>query len=68
MKAPAAVLIALVLLATDGCRTHSSRGRPQPVCATQDCATGKMLDDGCSDDGRCMSCVNACPPAAVPSR
>jgi hypothetical protein len=39
----------------------AQRGRGVPVCATQDCATGRILDDGCTDDGRCASCVNACP-------
>jgi hypothetical protein len=28
--------------------------------ATQDCATGRVIDDGCAADGRCASCVNAC--------
>jgi hypothetical protein len=36
-------------------------GRSVPVCATQDCATGRTLDDGCTDDGRCASCVKPCP-------
>lgn len=39
---------------------------PTPRCATQDCKTGKIVDDGCVDDGKggrlCASCVNACPP------
>jgi hypothetical protein len=41
------------------------RARSVPVCATQDCATGRIVDDGCTDDGRCASCVNACPGPAV---
>lgn len=36
-----------------------------PRCAVQDCATKKILDDGCVDDGKggklCASCVNPCP-------
>jgi len=35
---------------------------PAPRCATQDCATGKIIDNGCTPDGRCASCVNFCPP------
>lgn len=42
-------------------KTSPHRGRSVPVCATQDCATGRIVDDGCADDGRCASCVNACP-------
>jgi hypothetical protein len=53
-------------------KTTAQRGRSVPVCATQDCATGRILDDGCTDDGQgcrakeCVACVNACPslPAA----
>jgi hypothetical protein len=37
-----------------------------PRCATQDCASGKIVDDGCVDDGKggriCVACVNPCPP------
>ena len=42
-------------------KTTANRGRSVPVCATQDCASGRIVDDGCTDDGRCASCVNACP-------
>jgi len=38
------------------------RTRATPVCATQDCATKKIIDDGCAADGRCASCLNPCPP------
>jgi hypothetical protein len=47
------------------------KGRKEPVCAFQDCATGKVLDDGCDQTGRCSSCINLCasaePPSAAPS-
>jgi hypothetical protein len=46
-------------------KAPAQRGRGVPICATQDCATGRILDDGCTDDGRCASCVNACPSLAV---
>jgi len=36
--------------------------RKTPICAVQDCATGKVVDNGCTDDGRCASCMNACAP------
>jgi hypothetical protein len=38
------------------------RGRATPICAQQDCATKQMVDDGCDDEGRCLSCVNVCDP------
>jgi hypothetical protein len=59
----AAVLGSLLLACPR--RTPAQRGRSVPVCATQDCATGRILDDGCTDDGRCASCVNACPNLLV---
>ncbi len=38
---------------------------PKPRCATQDCKTKKIIDDGCVDDAKggrlCASCVMACP-------
>jgi ferredoxin len=46
-------------------RTPAERNRSVPVCATQDCATGRIVDDGCTEDRRCASCVNACPSALV---
>jgi hypothetical protein len=36
------------------------RGRSAPICARQDCATKQIVDDGCDDTGRCLSCVNLC--------
>jgi hypothetical protein len=33
-----------------------------PVCAVQDCATGKITDNGCTPSGECASCINYCPP------
>jgi hypothetical protein len=64
-----AALAATLALAT-GCQTTrgAPRGRTEPVCAVQDCATGRILDDGCADDGRCASCVNACAPSPTTSR
>jgi hypothetical protein len=47
---------------TNGAASSARAKRTTPVCATQDCATGKMIDDGCAADGKCASCVNACPP------
>jgi hypothetical protein len=43
------------------------RGRANPTCAVQDCATGKTIDDGCSEDGRCLACINQCPQSSVPT-
>jgi hypothetical protein len=66
-----AVIVTLLLASAGGCRACSGgarRGRSTPICAVQDCATGKTIDDGCSDDGRCLSCINACPPAGTPSQ
>ena len=54
-----AAALGWLLLACPG-KTHANRGRSVPVCASQDCATSRILDDGCTDDGRCASCVNAC--------
>jgi len=35
--------------------------RPRdPTCAVRDCATGKIIDNGCTADGRCETCVNFC--------
>jgi hypothetical protein len=41
-----------------------------PVCAVQDCATGRLIDDGCVESwfGKdCLACVNFCQSAAIPS-
>lgn len=46
--------------------TKHARGRATPTCATQDCTTHAIVDDGCSDDGKCLSCVIAC-PSDIPS-
>ena len=63
-----AALAAALVLAT-ACETSrgAPRGRTEPVCAVQDCATGRIVDDGCADDGRCASCVNPCAPAPSPT-
>jgi hypothetical protein len=51
-------------------RSEQRKGRKEPICAVQDCATGKILDDGCDETGRCASCINSCtsgePPSAAP--
>jgi hypothetical protein len=55
------VALALFALSISCGRSVSAarKGRKEPVCATQDCATGKVLDDGCDEKGRCVSCINA---------
>ncbi|MFN7697821.1 MAG: hypothetical protein ACK6CU_09830 [Deltaproteobacteria bacterium] len=66
-RVASAQIIALFALLTSGCEPpRAARGRSSPVCATQDCATGRILDDGCSDDGRCASCIHPCPRAPAP--
>lgn len=51
--------------------TEQRKGRKEPICAVQDCATGKIIDDGCDETGRCASCINSCalsePPSATPT-
>jgi hypothetical protein len=39
--------------------------RQVPACAQMDCVTGKIVDNGCSVDGRCMACVNSCNTAPL---
>ena len=34
--------------------------RHEPSCAQMDCSTGTIIDNGCSADGRCLSCVYQC--------
>lgn len=67
-----ALVLALILLLA-ACKKEPSKvhrtGRTKPVCATQDCATKTITDNGCADDGSCLSCVNMCPsdmPSASP--
>lgn len=63
--ARATLIAALLLAAAGGCRAcsgNAQRRRSTPICAVQDCATGQVIDDGCSADGRCLSCINPCPP------
>lgn len=55
----------LLLTAADPCVAPRS-DRSNPVCAVQDCATGEILDDGCSHDGRCKSCINDCGQRVAP--
>jgi hypothetical protein len=50
-----------IALAGGACQRRAPR-RSTPVCAVQDCRTHRIIDDGCASDGRCASCVNACPP------
>jgi hypothetical protein len=40
--------------------------RPTPVCAVRDCASGKIIDDGCSADGQCLKCSNDCGGKVAP--
>jgi hypothetical protein len=72
IKLPLGCFVVLSVVAILGCDrasggkdtgpTAKRSTRTTPVCATQDCATKKILDDGCAADGKCASCVNACPP------
>jgi hypothetical protein len=59
---------ALIAISALGCRdaVSAKSKRKDPVCATQDCATGKIVDDGCTADGRCTSCVNSCTAPVKP--
>ena len=52
------------LLYLEGCPPSSTdqAQRAEPQCATLDCKTGKVVDNGCTPDGRCKSCVNTCDP------
>lgn len=40
--------------------------RPTPVCAVRDCSSGLIIDDGCSADGKCLSCANDCGGKVAP--
>jgi hypothetical protein len=55
----------LLLVAAAPCIAPRS-DRSNPVCAVQNCATGEILDDGCSHDGRCKSCINDCGQRVAP--
>src|SRR5258708_2800127 len=57
-------IVGLTAVALSSCRDRNQpapHARNTPTCAVQDCVTGRILDDGCSSDGRCVSCVNECP-------
>ena len=63
---------AVLLLHAAGCRKSShdaqeagTTSRSTPVCAIQDCESRVVIDDGCTSDGRCLSCINACPETPV---
>lgn len=63
---------AALLLLASGCRRPSddvreagSSSRSTPICATKDCASQLIIDNGCTSDGRCLSCVNPCPETPV---
>jgi hypothetical protein len=62
--------LAIVLACNDKGAIEQRKGRKKPTCAVQDCASGKIVDDGCDESGRCASCVNSCtsgvPPSAAP--
>lgn len=55
------LLSALLLSCPD---SHANRANP--ICAVQDCKTGEIIDDGCSADGRCKSCINDCGGRVAP--
>jgi hypothetical protein len=40
--------------------------RATPLCATRNCDTGEVIDDGCSADGKCLSCSNDCGGKVAP--
>jgi hypothetical protein len=58
----------LVLLGVGGPKKAKHPERKEPACAVQDCKTHKIIDDGCTDDGRCSSCVNVCEPPPTPKQ
>jgi len=65
------IVTLVVVLACDEKKSIEQRkGRKEPICAVRDCTTGRIVDDGCDEGGRCASCVNACtsgdPPSAAP--
>jgi hypothetical protein len=49
-----------------GCPEPARPPRAQPVCAVQDCKTGEIIDTGCADDGKCISCINDCGGRVAP--
>jgi hypothetical protein len=57
----------LLSFALAGCPSKMHK-RSDPVCALRDCASGKIIDDGCSDDGRCASCVSPCGTGITPTQ
>lgn len=73
------VAASMLGIGLEGCPPKVQK-RSDPVCAVRDCATGKIIDDGCTEDGRCASCVSPCGndngitpttselPAALPQR
>jgi hypothetical protein len=62
------LVLGVVVACGSSARGH---GRKVPVCAVQDCATGRMIDDGCVErwlgTKDCLACVNFCQSAAIPS-
>jgi hypothetical protein len=61
----------LLVVAASACRSEEQGHRREtPVCAIQDCATGRIVDDGCVGGGlgsrRCLACVNACEADTAP--
>lgn len=64
----AACTIALASALASACPDNFHNPRSEAVCAVQDCATGKILDDGCSDDGHCKQCINDCGGKMAPRK
>src|SRR5580700_8606192 len=62
------LVLGVVVACGSSARGH---GRKGPICAVQDCATGRMIDDGCVErwlgTKDCLACVNFCQSAAIPS-
>lgn len=50
---------------SDDVRDAGSSSRSTPICAIQDCETHVVIDNGCTPDGRCLSCTSPCAETPV---
>jgi hypothetical protein len=64
----AASIIALGSALASACPDNFHNPRTEPVCALQDCASGKILDDGCAENGKCKPCINDCGGKVAPRK